>query len=424
MPIALVDCNNFYVSCERVFNPNLEGKPVVVLSNNDGMAVARSAEVKALGIKMAEPWFKIKDIAERHGIIALSSNYTLYGDMSARVMSILSTFSPQQEIYSIDECFLDLGGFDPQSLMQYGQTIRQTVKRNTGIPVCVGIADTKTLAKLANHCAKKGYAGAEGVCDFGQLKDAERGQLFTKIPVGDVWGVGRRHTEKLLKIGINTIEDLRTSSPEYIRQQFSIVLERTVKELNGVPCIELEEAGTARQQIMVSRSFGTKVTGLADLSESIAQYTTTAAEKLRHDGSVASSLSVFIRTDPFRADESQYEKSIVVSLPQATADTTKLIAAALAGLKQIYRHGLLYKKIGVLLMGLHPKSSVQRTLFDDSTAQAKSDSLMQVMDAINRKVGKGSVTTLASGGNHHWAMRRESKSPSYTSNWDELPEAR
>ena len=208
---ALIDCNNFYVSCERVFNPKLEGVPVVVLSNNDGVAVARSAEVKALGINMAEPWFKIESIAKKHGIIALSSNYTLYGDMSARVMSTLANFSPKQEIYSIDECFLDLNGFPPDSLMAYGQTIRKTVRQNVGIPVCVGIADTKTLAKLANHCAKKGYAGRDGVCDFGRFNQEIKSKVFGKIPVGDVWGVGKKTSEKLLSMNIKTVEDLRMS---------------------------------------------------------------------------------------------------------------------------------------------------------------------------------------------------------------------
>ena len=267
LPLALVDCNNFYVSCERVFNPKLEGKPVVVLSNNDGCAVSRSNEVKALGLKMGEPWFKMEKLAKQHGIIALSSNYSLYGDLSARVMSILSDFSPKQEIYSIDECFLDLEGFEPQSLMAYGQRIRQTVKQNVGIPVCVGIADTKTLAKLANHCAKKGLAGENGVCDFGRLNEQACNALFASIPVGEVWGVGRRFTEKLLPMNIETVEDLRRADQEYIRQQFSIVLERTVQELNGIPCIELEEAGTPRQQIMVSRSFGTEVTGVWGATE-------------------------------------------------------------------------------------------------------------------------------------------------------------
>ncbi|MFA6014382.1 MAG: Y-family DNA polymerase [Gallionellaceae bacterium] len=421
MPLALVDCNNFYCSCERVFNPKLEGVPVVVLSNNDGCAVARSAEVKALGIKMGEPWFKMKDIAQKHGIIALSSNYALYGDMSARVMSILSNFSPNQEIYSIDECFLDLAGFNPKSLMDYGQKIRQTVKQNTGIPVCVGIADTKTLAKLANHCAKKGFAGANGVCNLGELTDGELREVFSQIPVGDVWGVGRKHTEKLLTLGIKTVEDLRTANADRIRSQFSVVLGRTVQELNNVPCIELDEAGTPRQQIMVSRSFGQCVSNLDDLSESVAYYATTAAEKLRHDKSVAASLCVFIRTNPFK-EEPQYHQSVVVPF-MPTDNTTVIIGAALAGLKQIYRRGFSYKKTGVLLMGLHPKGIVQGDLFDEPLTQAKSDNLMQVMDAINQKMGKGSVGIAASGTKHRWAMRREQMSPNYTTDWNELPEA-
>ncbi len=423
MPIALVDCNNFYVSCERVFNPSLEGVPVVVLSNNDGVAVARSNEVKALGIRMADPWFKMKDIARRHGIIALSSNYTLYGDMSARVMSTLSTFSPKQEIYSIDECFLDLDGFDPQSLIAYGQTIRQTIKRNIGIPVCVGIADTKTLAKLANHCAKKRFAGKDGVCDFGRYNDIQRSKLFANIPVGDVWGVGRKITEKLLSMGIKTVEDLRTSNPERIRSQFSVVLGRTVSELNGVPCVELEDVGTARQQIMVSRSFGFTVTALEDLSESVANFTTRATEKLRHDGSVAASICVFIYTNPHKEGEPQYQQSLVIPLGQPTDDTLKLINAAQQGLRTIYRSGYHYKKTGVMLMGLQSKGSIQATLFDDSVEQERSDGLMHVMDAINHKMGQGPISIAASGTKQRWAMRRESKSPNYTMDWNELPEA-
>jgi len=423
MPIALVDCNNFYVSCERMFNPRLEGQPVVVLSNNDGCAVARSNEVKALGIKMGEPWFKMEKIARQHGIIAFSSNYTMYGDLSARVMSILSTFSPRQEIYSIDECFLDLDGFDPQSLMAYGQTIRQAVKRNVGIPVCVGIADTKTLAKLANHCAKKRLAGSDGVCDFGQLDEQQRRTLFASLPVGEIWGVGRRITERLLAMNITTVENLCTSNLEMIRGQFSIVLARTVQELNGTPCIELEDANTPRQQIMVSRSFGSTVTALDDLSESVASFTTRAAEKLRHDGSVAASLCVYVRTNPFKEDDPQYQSSLVVPLGQPTDDTSKLVHAALTGLKAIYRSGYRYKKTGVLLMGLQARESLQPSLFDDTDKQTRSDDRMRVMDAINRRMGQGSVTIAASGIRQRWAMRRERKSPNYTTDWGELPVA-
>ena len=421
MPVALVDCNNFYVSCERVFNPRLEGVPVVVLSNNDGCAVARSGEVKALGIKMGEPWFKMKEIAKKHGIIALSSNYALYGDLSARVMSLLSNFSPNREIYSIDECFLDLDGFDPMTLMDCGQKIRQTVKQCVGIPVCVGIADTKTLAKLANYCAKKGLAGSNGVCDFGRFDEQQLSTLFTGIPVGEVWGVGRRITARLYEMNIKNIEDLRRADPEYVRQQFSVVLERTVNELNGTPCIELEDAETPRQQIMVSRSFGSEVTQLSDLSESVAYFTTRAAEKLRHDGSVAASLCVFVRTNPFKEEAPQYQRSMIVPLSQATDDTTKLVNASLKGLKAIYRSGYGYKKSGVLLMGLQSKGTVQATLFDDPVEQARSESMMRVMDAINRKMGQGSMTIAASGVKQRWAMRRERKSPNYTTEWDELP---
>lgn len=424
MPLALVDCNNFYVSCERMFNPRLEGKPVVVLSNNDGCAVSRSNEVKALGLKMGEPWFKMEKLAKQHGIIALSSNYSLYGDLSARVMSILSDFSPKQEIYSIDECFLDLDGFEPQTLMAYGQRIRQTVKHNVGIPVCVGIADTKTLAKLANHCAKKGLAGEHGVCDFGRMNEQERSALFASIPVGEVWGVGPRITQKLLSMRIQTVEGLRTASQKSIREQFSVVLERTVQELNGIPCIDLDDAGTPRQQIMVSRSFGSTVTVFDDLAESVSYFATKAAEKLRSDGSVAASVCVYIRTNPFKEDDPQYQRSMIVPLCQPSDDTMVLISAALIGLKKIYRTGYHYKKSGVLLMGLQSKGTVQATLFDDAAKQVKSANMMSVMDTINRKMGQGSMTIAATGISHRWAMRRDRMSQNYTTDWNDLPMAK
>lgn len=421
MPIALVDCNNFYVSCERVFNPKLEGKPVVVLSNNDGCAVARSNEVKALGIKMGQPWFQMSALAKQHGIIALSSNYALYGDMSARVMSILSTFSPKQEIYSIDECFLDLDGFDTASLPAYGHTIRKTIKQSVGIPVCVGIAETKTLAKLANHCAKKNIAGFDGVCDFGQLSATELSKVFASIPVNDVWGIGRKLTERLTAMNIHTVENLRTANPARMREQFSIVVEKTVNELNGIACIELDEVGTPRQQIIVSRSFGQEVSNLDDLKESIAYFTTTAAEKLRKDGSVASSICVYILTNPFKPNEPQYQRSIVAPIPTPTDNTMTLVNAAINGLNSIYKAGFRYKKSGVVLMSLQPKASVQSTLFDDVEAKVQSDKLMTMMDTINRKVGKGALTIAATGTQQRWRMRRERKSPSYTTDWSELP---
>lgn len=287
-------------------------------------------------------------------------------------------------MYSIDECFLDLEGFPTNSLQDYGQTIRQTVKQNIGIPVCVGIAETKTLAKLANHCAKKGLAGRDGVCDFGTLTSTQKSTLFANMPVGEIWGVGRRISEKLQGLGIHTVEALRTADPEMIRRNFSVVLERTVRELNDIPCIELEHA-TARQQIMVSRSFGLPVTSLDDLRQSVAYFTTRAAEKLRRDGSVVSSVCVHIRTNPFKERDPQYDSSLVVPLMQPTDDTGKLVQAALQGLHQIYRLGFQYKKSGVLLMGLHPKGVQQVSLFDDVEEDTRASQRMQVMDAINRR---------------------------------------
>jgi DNA polymerase V len=421
MAIALVDCNNFYVSCERVFNPKLEGMPVVVLSNNDGCAVARSNEVKALGIKMAEPWFKMEKLAKQHGIIALSSNYALYGDLSARVMNILSTFSPRQEIYSIDECFLDLDGFDAKTLASYGQSIRHTVKQQVGIPVCVGIASTRTLAKLANHCAKKRYAGKNGVCDFGRYSDNQLNKLFATLPVGDIWGVGSKIATKLAAMDIETVQDLRIVNPLRIREQFSIMLLRTINELNGIPCIELNAVNMPRQQIMVSRSFGQEVTNLADLSESVSSFASNAAVKLRKDGSVAANVCVFVQTNRFKEKEPQYLASLIVPMPESTCDTIKLVNAALHGLRQLYRPGFKYKKSGVLLMGLQAKGEVQASLFDDPVRQDKSDKLMQVMDSINRQLGKDSITIAASGTKQRWFMRRDKKSPNYTTDWNELP---
>lgn len=420
MPFALVDCNNFYVSCERVFQPKLIKTPMVVLSNNDGCVVSRSNEAKALGLRMGEPWFKMEKLAKQHGIVAFSSNYALYGDLSARVMSILSTFAPRQEVYSIDECFLDLDGFDPLSLMAYGQKMRQTIMRNVGISVCVGIAATKTLAKLANHCAKKGFAGGNGVCDFGLLDEGQLSTLFSGIPVGEIWGVGRRITDKLLAMKIKTVEDLRKANPDRIRRQFSVVMERTVQELNGVSCLELEEVGKPRQQIIVSRSFGSMITGIDDLSQSVACFTTRAAEKLRKDGSVAASVGVFIYTNPFKEEMPQYEGSITVKLDQPSDDTRVLIEAALNGLGKIYRTGFHYKKSGIMLLGLQGKGTVQATLFDDTKKEAKSTSMMSTMDAINRKMGKGCVTLAASGIRQNWAMRRGRHSQNFTTDWNEL----
>ncbi len=417
---ALVDGNNFYVSCERVFNPRLEGKPVVVLSNNDGCAVARSAEVKALGVKMGAPWFQMKDLARKHGIIALSSNYELYADLSNRMMSVLSRFSPDQEIYSIDECFLGFSGFHHYDFLSYGQEIRRTVKQWIGIPVCVGVAPTKTLAKLANHCAKKGLAGEGGVCDFNRLSDSERSALFSRIPVNEVWGVGRKLSQRLAERGITGVESLRTADTKTLRREFSVVLERTIAELNGVSCLTLEEVVPNKQQIMSSRSFGQYVYDLEPLKEAAASYMAIAAEKLRSQGSRAGMVQIYIRTNPHKEGVRQYQNSLMVSLPEPSDDTLRLTKVALWLLKKIYRPGYAYQKVGVALLDLSEAGIAQMNLFSKCR---DNPGLMQVMDRINTVWGRGTLHSAAEGVEKEWRMRRELKSPGFTTRWDQLPEA-
>ncbi|CAG0988310.1 partial Protein UmuC, partial [Anaerolineae bacterium] len=307
--IALVDVNNFYVSCERVFNPALEGKSVIVLSNNDGCAIARSNEVKALGVRMGEPWFKLRDIARRHGIVAYSSNYALYASMSNRVMRVLAGFSPDQEVYSIDECFLDLTGFRHLDLREYGLQIRQRIRQWLGLPVCVGIGRTKTLAKLANHIAKKNPQ-FNGVCDLNAMPREEASRWLGGIAVGEVWGIGRKLAPRLAEIGSHHVLDLQAADPAMMRDKFSVVMEKTIRELNGIVCLDLEEMASPRQQILSSRSFGIPVTDLQSLTESVTLYMSRAAEKLRRQGSCASVVSVFIRTSPFNERAPYYGNSV------------------------------------------------------------------------------------------------------------------
>ena len=418
---ALIDGNNFYVSCERIFNPRLEGQPVVVLSNNDGCAVARSAEVKALGVKMGMPWFQMKDLARKHGIIALSSNYELYADLSNRMMGLLGRYSPDQEIYSIDECFLGLEGFEHYNLIEYGQEIRQTVKQGIGIPVCVGFAATKTLAKLANHCAKKGLAGVEGVCDLGRLSENERSSLFAKLPVGEIWGVGRRLSSQLAERGIATVEALRTADAKTLRREFSVVMERTMAELNGISCLAMEDAVPNKQQIMSSRSFGQYVYDLDGLGEAVASYIAIAAQKLRRQGSLASMVQVYIRTNPYKATAPQYQRGLTIPLPEPTDDTLRLTTIARWGLKKIYRPGFAYQKAGIALMNLRDAGTVQMSLFSKAKDNTK---LMQVMDRINEVWGRGTLHSAAEGVQKEWTMKREMKSPGYTTRWDQLPVVR
>ena len=419
---ALVDVNNFYVSCERVFKPSLESTPVVVLSNNDGCAVARSNEVKSLGVKMGMPWFKMKDLARQHGIQAYSSNYALYGDMSNRVTSILRDYSPDLEVYSIDESFLRIetvahlyGGAIPM-----GQQMRHRIKQWTGLPVCVGVGPTKTLAKFANHLAKKNDV-FNGVCDLHAMTRPERLEWMWGVEVGEVWGVGSRIRKRLAGMGIDTVLDLRNASPKQMRAQFGVVMERTCNELRGISCLELEDVMPPKQQIMSSRSFGTTVETFEELRESVASYLASAAEKLRRQNSVAAAVYVFVLTNRFKEDEPQYNAGITVPMDDATDDTLALTSAALRGLAAIFRPGFRYKKAGVMLTLLSYKGARQATLFDDPVARAKSEKLMKAMDAINHEFGRGTLRSGASGVVQRWAMRTENRSPRYTTRWDELP---
>lgn len=417
---ALVDCNNFYASCEKLFAPKLATRPVVVLSNNDGCVVARSAEAKALGIAMGVPWFKIAEQVEAHGVVALSSNYALYADMSNRVVEVLSDFTPELEVYSIDESFLDLSGFAQRDLVAYGQDIRQRVARWVGLPVCVGIAPTKTLSKLANHFAKKRPI-FDGVCHIGTLDEATRGQLFSATAVNEVWGVGGRITARLAELGIETVEGLRTADPEWIRRHFSVVLERTVRELNGTACLDLETVAPPKKQIMASRSFGSAVFHLVELREAIAHHISRAAEKLRAQGDEAGAVTVMIRTNPFKPTAPQYQRTVTVPLASPTADTLDLVAVAAGVLEQIYRPGLAYHKAGVMLSELRAASARQCGLFDDTAQDERRQAAMHAMDAINRKWGRGTLRAATAGRKQSWQMRRERLSPAYTTSWTDLP---
>lgn len=421
--IALIDGNNFYVSCERVFQPELEGKPVVVLSNNDGCVVARSQEVRALGVAMGVPWFKLRDLARQHGIIAKSSNYVLYGDMSQRMHSVIGQFAPEQEIYSIDETFLDLTGFR-RDLIDYGQQIRAQVRQWTGIPVCVGIGSSKTLAKLANHSAKKVLVPemGNGVTDFNQIDPDGLKRLFASIDVGEVWGVGRRNKERLYGMGIETVQQLKDSSLGRIKKEFSVVLARTVAELNGEACLNLDEVAPPKQQIVSSRSFGHPVILLQDLNEAVISYASRAAEKLRRQNHVAGAIQVFIQTNPFKPEEPQYNNGVTVKLLKPTDNSFALAEAALYGLKKIYKLGYAYKKAGVMLTDLCPADHVPVDLFSgfDLPETQRAKNLMATLDEINARMGRGTVRSAGEGIKKAWGMRADNKSQAYTTDWKQL----
>ncbi|MFC7297901.1 Y-family DNA polymerase [Herminiimonas aquatilis] len=416
--IALIDANNFYCRCQQIFRPDLERdkKVIVVLSNNDGCVVARSAEAKTLGIKMGAPWFELKELASKHGIVAFSSNYALYADMSNRLMSILGTFSPIQEVYSIDECFLDLTGFT--DIKERAYAMRAQVSKWTGLVVCVGVGPTKTLAKLANHVAKK-HPKSKGVFNFNALSAAQESNVLSHLEVGDVWGIGRRQSVKLYAMGIETVLQLRDADPASMRAKFGVVMEKTIRELRGEECIGIEEVAPAKQQIVSSRSFGNPVVLIADLADAIAHFVTNAAGKLRAQNSIAGLLQVFIMTDRFREDRPQYNPTVAIPLPVATADTMKIAGYAMQGLQQIFKEGFQYKKAGVILGDIGPEHIIQTDLFA-AQEDGCSASIMATMDEINAKYGRGTLKISNDGARNAWGMRADNKSPHYTTNWDEI----
>ena len=421
---ALVDVNNFYVSCERVFDASLEGRPVVVLSNNDGCAVARSAEAKAMGVPMGMPWFQVRDMAKNTGteIVGLSSNYALYGDMSNRVVAVLQEFSPDAEVYSIDESFMRVErvlGLHA-SATALGTLIRSRVLRWTGLPVCVGFGPSKTLAKIANHIAKKRPEFC-GVRDLTALAPDAKRAILSSVEVGEVWGVGRRIGSRLREQGVKTVQDLIDTPPSALRQQFGVVMERTGNELRGMPCLQLDEVAS-KKQIVASRSFGEMVNTFDGLAQSVSTHIARAAEKLRRQESLAAAVQVFAWSNTFRDDLAQYSGSMVVPLSRPTDDTLVLTRAALFGLRRVYRPNIWFKKAGVMLLGLSSRNVQQVEIFDlTETQKSRSAALMRTMDRINMQYGRETIRLASSGYDRPWAMVAERRTPRYTTRWDELP---
>jgi DNA polymerase V len=411
--LALCDCNSFYVSCEIAFNPKLQGRPVIVLSNNDGCVVARSQQARAIGIKMGEPAFKVQHLIQRHNVQVFSSNYVLYGDLSHRVMTILAQFSPEQEIYSIDEAFLNLSGFRHLDLEEYGQRIRQTVLKWTGIPVSIGIAPTKTLTKIAGDIAKK---TSSGVFLLPDPPDA----LLAEFPVADVWGIGRNHQQSLQAHGITTALQLRNVSLRWAKQEFSVVMQRLVLELRGQACFDLALMPLSQKSMTVSRSFGRPISTLAELREAIATYTSKAAEQLRGHQLIADAVSVFAQTNQFR--EAYYNNSITLTLDHSSDNTEELLRHSLKGCDLIFQTERQFKKAGVVLLGLRPRSARQIDLWEQDGGQdARSEILMKTLDTLNARFGSQTVQYAVAGLSKPWMTRSDKRSPRYTTCWKELP---
>ncbi len=412
---ALIDCNSFYASCERIFRPELRKRPVVVLSNNDGCVIARSAEAKQLGIKMGAPYFQIRSDLERWGVAVFSSNYALYADISERVMAVIESLVPAVEVYSIDEAFADLTGIaDPEAL---GRRVRREVLQRTGIPVGVGIAPTKTLAKLANHTAKRLHVQTGGVVD---IRDPfKRDWVLRNTQVAEVWGIGRRMTEHLERLEIRTAWDLAHADAWTLRKQFSVVIEKTARELRGTHCLDLEQIAPPKQEICCSRMFGHRLRELPPIQEAVATYAARACEKLRAQRSLCKKVRVSIRTGMFNPDEPKFARGVICELLYASDDTRVITRAALAGLEQAYREGFAFSKAEVLLLDLCQRGEFTADLFAD-VQPAASERVMEVLDQINAKWGRGMLRPGRVPTAPEWGMRREMMSPGYTTRLDQL----
>ena len=414
---ALADCNNFFASCERVFRPDLQGKPVIVLSNNDGCAVARSNEAKALGIKMGDPLFKIRDIVNKHKVAVFSGNMALYGDMSQRVRWVLEDFAPSIEVYSIDEAFLDLRGMQNIDFDKYAKTISKTCYKMTSIPVSVGIAPTKTLAKIASKLCKQ-YPRLQGGCYMHRPEDIEK--VLRKYPIEDVWGIGRKTVYKLKLMGINTAYDYTTLSESRVRSLFNITGLRTWKELQGIPCIEFEDGFEAKQSICVSRSFSSEIYDVKELQEQIANFSASMAEKLRKQCSVVSEIVVFAYTNRFKENEPQTHGSALISFITPTADVRVIVSKAVAATKALFKEGYGYKKAGVIATKISSDKCIMHSLFEDAQATEREHKITTVLDTINKTFGKGTIK-LAVQGSGHIKSSSDNQSPHYTTLWTDIP---
>ena len=411
--VALIDCNSFYVSCERLFNPKIQNVPVVVLSNNDGCVISRSTEAKKLGIRMGEPYFKVKDLVKKNNVQIFSSNYALYGDLSRRVMKVLKGFTDKIEIYSIDEAFLDLSHIKDEQVEEYGKQIRERVLKWTGIPTSVGISNTKTLSKVANHVAKKNKAG---VIFLKENID----NILKNFDIADVWGVGKQLSKLYIKNGIKNAYELKNISNTWVKKSTNVLGAKTVMELRGISCIDLETEESKRKSCCVSRSFGKKVESLDKLKESITTHCLNAAEKIRTDKQTTRAVTIFIRTSPFDKNRKYYSNSITIELPVATNNSIELVKTAISGLKKIYKYGYFYQKAGIILSKLRDASEKELNLLAP-ILENKSKPLMRAIDFTNAKYGRNAISIAQAGITNDWKMRREHSSKIDTASFDFLP---